>query len=103
MIQDQQIMSGISGMSGIIPTEEIVIKPAPKNTGILHGLITNKLKWYKCEQRGDIPPGRDSHSSCFIGDKLYIFGGQGENEMIFDDFYSATITEENNKFICNWT
>ena len=56
--------------------------------------ISGKLKWYKCIQRGKIPEGRDSHSSAQINNKIYIFGGQGDGDAIFDDLYSVEIIEE---------
>ncbi|MFO0118411.1 MAG: kelch repeat-containing protein [bacterium] len=29
---------------------------------------------------GDVPEARDGHSSCKISGKIYIFGGQGNND-----------------------
>lgn len=40
-----------------------------------------------------MPLGRDSHSSAYINNKIYIFGGQGDGDMIFDDLYSVEIIE----------
>ena len=51
------------------------------------------LRWYKCKQDGDIPEARDGHSSCKISDKIYIFGGQGENDQVFNDLYELTVEE----------
>ena len=56
-----------------------------------------KLRWFKCLDRGIIPQGRDSHSAALINNKLYIFGGQGDGDMIFDDLYSLEILEEANE------
>lgn len=53
-----------------------------------------RLKWYKCVERGPVPQGRDSHSSAMINNKIYIFGGQGDGDIIFDDLYSVEIIEE---------
>jgi N-acetylneuraminic acid mutarotase len=41
-----------------------------------------------------VPAGRDSHSSALIGNKIYIFGGQGDGDIIFDDLYCLQVTEE---------
>ena len=30
------------------------------------------------EVTGSIPPARDGHSACMIGEKIYIFGGYEE-------------------------
>jgi N-acetylneuraminic acid mutarotase len=51
------------------------------------------LRWYKCRQTGDIPEARDGHTACKISDKIYIFGGQGKNEMLFNDLYELTVEE----------
>jgi hypothetical protein len=66
-----------------------------------------KLQWFKCIDRGQVPLGRDSHSSALINDKLYIFGGQGEGEVYFDDLYSCQIVEEltangDTKYYADW-
>eukprot|EP00347_Sterkiella_histriomuscorum_P007476 403348772 len=73
-----------------------------------NGKALNQLRWYKCIQRGDIPQGRDSHSSALINNKIYIFGGQGDNDIIFNDLYSAEIIEELKEngeiqFVAQWT
>ena len=51
------------------------------------------LQWKKCDQIGDIPEARDSHSSCIVNDKMYIYGGQGKGEIFFKDIYCARIIE----------
>jgi len=33
------------------------------------------LRWIKCESIGEVPDARDSHSSCLVNDKIYIYGG----------------------------
>ena len=33
------------------------------------------LTWVKCDQIGDVPEARDSHSSCIVNDKIFIYGG----------------------------
>ncbi len=55
-----------------------------------------------------MPQGRDSHSAALINNKVYIFGGQGDKDMIFDDLYSVEIIEEktsegHEKYVANWT
>lgn len=50
--------------------------------------------WFKCQNLGDIPPARDSHSSCLIKDKIYIFGGQGVKDVFYNDIYSVRIIEQ---------
>lgn len=52
------------------------------------------LRWYKCKQVGDIPEARDGHSSCKISGKIYIFGGQGNNDQVFNDLFELTIEEK---------
>ena len=52
------------------------------------------LTWRKCDQIGDIPEARDSHSSCIVNDKLYIYGGQGKGEIFFNDIYCVRIIEQ---------
>jgi hypothetical protein len=54
---------------------------------------SSTLQWYKCIQEGDIPLGRDSHSCAEIGNRLYVFGGQGDNDVIFDDLHSVDIVQ----------
>lgn len=39
----------------------------------------------KC--KGDIPQPRFFHTSCIIGNKLYLFGGCNQKSQIFNDFY----------------
>lgn len=70
--------------------------------------IKKSLTWYKCAERGPVPQGRDSHSSALINNKVYIFGGQGDGDMIFDDLYSVEIIEEmdsngQTRYIAQWT
>ena len=45
--------------------------------------ISNK-KWIECEIEGVFPQNIDGQSCCLVGDKLYLFGGQGPG----DDEYS---------------
>ena len=54
-----------------------------------------------------MPLGRDSHSSAFINNKIYIFGGQGDGDMIFDDLYMMEVVERETpegdvKFYAEW-
>jgi hypothetical protein len=41
-----------------------------------------------------------------VGGYIYLFGGQGDGEIIFDDFYKGEILEEvvngEVKIICKW-
>ena len=50
-----------------------------------------KLRWHKCIETGSVPQGRDSHSGVLINNKIYIFGGQGDGDIIFDDLHSCEI------------
>lgn len=61
------------------------------------------LNWVKCEQIGDLPEARDSHSSCLVNDKIYIYGGQGQGEVFFNDLYCAKVIEKpGNKYVVIW-
>ena len=51
------------------------------------------LRWYQCKQIGDVPEARDGHSSCTISGIIYIFGGQGKNDSVFNDLYKLEIEE----------
>lgn len=51
------------------------------------------LTWRQCDQIGQIPEARDSHSSCIVNDKIYIYGGQGKGEVFFNDIYCVRIIE----------
>ena len=66
--------------------------------------MNEQLSWHKCTQVGDVPPARDSHSSCIVNDKMYIYGGQGTGEVFFDDLYCVRVFEQDagSKFIAIW-
>lgn len=52
---------------------------------------------------GAVPAARDSHSSCVICDKIYIYGGQGKGEEFFNDIYSLRIVERiGERFTAIW-
>ena len=55
------------------------------------------LRWIKCEQEGDIPSGRDSHSATLANNNIWIFGGQDQDENLLDDFYRATLAQGTQK------
>lgn len=62
------------------------------------------LKWQQCEQIGQVPEARDSHSSCLVNDKIYIYGGQGKGEVFFNDLFSVRVIEQvgSAKYIAIW-
>jgi hypothetical protein len=65
------------------------------------------LRWYRCEQVGDVPTPRDSHSCCAINEQIYIFGGQGKGDVFFNDLYQVQIDERINrdgsiKMVATW-
>jgi len=68
-----------------------------------------KLRWSKCIESGSVPQGRDSHSGVLINNKIYIFGGQGDGDIIFDDLHSCEIQEEldaksgETLYVAHWT
>lgn len=57
------------------------------------------LQWFKCEQEGDVPSGRDSHSAVVLNDQVYIFGGQDSNENLLNDFFVVRIVQTYHKKI----
>ena len=53
----------------------------PCNT--LYVFDTQSYKWSRPKVTGDVPAARDGHSSCVIGDNMYIFGGYEETNYRF--------------------
>lgn len=49
------------------------------------------LRWFKCENEGDVPSARDSHSATLANNQVYMFGGQDNNENLLNDFYKVTL------------
>lgn len=49
------------------------------------------LRWVRCQQEGDVPSARDSHSATLFNGQIFVFGGQDANEQVLDDFYVATL------------
>ena len=58
----------------------------------LYVFDTQTYKWDRPIVSGDIPAARDGHSSCVIGDSMYIFGGYEETNYRFGlDVYRYSI------------
>ena len=55
------------------------------------------LQWFKCEQEGDVPSGRDSHSAQVLNSQVYIFGGQDANENLLNDFFVVSLVQSHQK------
>jgi hypothetical protein len=60
---------------------------------------------YKAGSQGQEPSLRDSQSCTQINNTCYIFGGQGEEDKLFNDLYMLDfeIAESEKKFIAKWT
>ena len=50
------------------------------------------LRWFKCEQEGDVPSARDSHSVSVANNQVFIFGGQDQDENLLNDLYKVTLS-----------
>lgn len=55
------------------------------------------LRWIKCTQSGDVPSGRDSHSSTLANNVIYIFGGQDQGENLLDELYKVIVVQGTKK------
>ena len=42
----------------------------------IHVLDIEKMKWIEVHVKGEVPPGRFSHTATMIGSNMYIFGGK---------------------------
>jgi hypothetical protein len=64
---------------------------------------TQKMKWIKATQLGNIPNKRSSHSITFLYEKIYLIGGELEPSVPIDidDLFVCTDTSNcSNKVIC---
>lgn len=51
------------------------------------------LRWFKCEQQGDVPTARDSHSVAVVNSQIFMFGGQDLNENLLNDLYKVNLSQ----------
>jgi N-acetylneuraminic acid mutarotase len=60
---------------------------------------------HKAQIQGEEPSLRDSQSCTQINNTIYIFGGQGDADKLFNDMYTLIfdINENNKKYIATWT
>ena len=49
------------------------------------------LRWFKCDQTGDVPSARDSHSGTLANNQIYIFGGQDTDENLSNEIFKVSI------------
>ena len=77
----------------------------------VHCYDIERNRWSVVNKRsGPDPKPRESQASCAIGDYIYIFGGQGDNETINDfnyevylnDLFRFKLEVEDNKFYSVW-
>ena len=75
-----------------------------KNIADIYFLDLRNNHWYKAESQGQEPSLRDSQSCTQINNSCYIFGGQGENDKLFNDLYvlNFDICESDKKFTSKW-
>lgn len=76
---------------------------------VLDGIDSLKnLQYYKCDQKGDVPTARDSHTAVLMPNsgKVYLFGGQGKNDKFYNEIYSCKIheikTNKKKSFVTEW-
>ena len=51
---------------------------------LLFLLDVDSLVWVERPLLGDIPEGRDGHSAFAIGNKMFVFGGRSEQQLLND-------------------
>ena len=54
-------------------------------------MILDSSMWSKPIISGDVPEARAGHSMTLIGTKLYVFGGNGDNGVYFNDVTSLDL------------
>lgn len=52
------------------------------------------LRWFQCEQQGDVPCARDSHTISIVNNIIWLFGGQDQNENHLNDLFSGELSQE---------
>ena len=78
-------------------TEEIVVfggKTADGNFAQdpLFSLGANSFAWTKLPWRGTAPAPRGNHGSCLVDRKVYIFGGFGPQNVVYNDMHILNLT-----------
>ena len=48
---------------------------------------------------GDVPGARDGHSSCVIGDRMFIFGGYEEGVSYYYVYVDHTLVQKTSPFL----
>ena len=56
-------------------------------------LDVEKLAWHKIKCAGQIPSPRYGHSAQIVGSRLFIFGGKGENGIMYRDVFFLDLAE----------
>ena len=52
-----------------------------------------KVAWQQVMCSGQVPPPRYGHSAQIVGSRMFIFGGKGQNDKIFNDVYFLDLVE----------
>lgn len=56
-------------------------------------LDVGKLAWHSVVCSGQIPPARYGHSAKIVGSRMFVFGGKGKNDKVFNDMYFLDLIE----------
>ena len=65
-----------------------ISKPKNKNKDKLD---TSKQNWFEFLPYGPVPRGRAYHSTCIIGNNMYIYGGEDLGGSIFDNLWMLNL------------
>lgn len=52
------------------------------------------LRWFKCDQDGELPCAMDSHTVTIVNNLIYLFGGQDQNENHLNCLYMGILSQD---------
>jgi len=62
-------------------------------------MLTATKRWSRPQVSGDVPGARDGHSSCVIGDRMFIFGGYEEGVSYYYVYVDHTLVQKTSPFL----